>query len=652
MTSAIHCSFTIGPVQAFVAQARRTRDLWAGSWLLSYLTECALAAAETAGGTALIPYRPEPGQITAVRGIVGGMPNRFELTFTDEEQARRGAEAAEAAFRAAWATVAEAVWKTFVAPVVARGDDTAAIWDRQVAGFWELSWVIARTEGDEHSLARLAAGRKMLRNVPATVEGGVKCSLMGNLQELSGHTRRKEQDAFWKALRDRTGSHDLKDGERLCAIALIKRLFPLVMSEALGSQASAPGADLAALERQAGWPSTAFFAALPWLQEVAVGDAAPTAEVHANLVRDAGIGRSEHNAARAAKLPDWAGIDAPAWFTTAFEQKEWRLPVDAKHELIRHTYKLHEAANGKRPPAHYALLLMDGDSLGQLLQQLGDPGALSRRLATFTDGVDAIIAEHHGRTIYAGGDDVLAMLPAPAALAAADRLAQTYSEAFDGEPRATLSGAIVHAPWKFPLRRVLTTAHHLLDDVAKERTGRDALAIGIVQGAGLNAVFSAPWAVVRGTVDDAPALPDLIECFGGDDHDGERATFNASYLYHLRQQFTRLLGDIRDEPGRFATLSAELTANDQTDASDDLGLLGELAHAEFRRRLSKTERRARPRDATAGTIRDLMSLSRSWTRDPNRDPSVRCDPRAFTFDGWRVARFLKRLADGKGTDHD
>jgi CRISPR-associated protein Cmr2 len=29
--------FSLGPVQGFVAQARRTRDFWAGSFILSYL---------------------------------------------------------------------------------------------------------------------------------------------------------------------------------------------------------------------------------------------------------------------------------------------------------------------------------------------------------------------------------------------------------------------------------------------------------------------------------------------------------------------------------------------------------------------------------------------------------------------------------------
>jgi CRISPR-associated protein Cmr2 len=36
--------FTLGPVQSFVAQARRTRDFWAGSFLLSWLSTVAIQA--------------------------------------------------------------------------------------------------------------------------------------------------------------------------------------------------------------------------------------------------------------------------------------------------------------------------------------------------------------------------------------------------------------------------------------------------------------------------------------------------------------------------------------------------------------------------------------------------------------------------------
>lgn len=34
--------FTLGPVQGFAAQARRTRDFWAGSFLLSWLAGAAM----------------------------------------------------------------------------------------------------------------------------------------------------------------------------------------------------------------------------------------------------------------------------------------------------------------------------------------------------------------------------------------------------------------------------------------------------------------------------------------------------------------------------------------------------------------------------------------------------------------------------------
>ena len=43
--------FTIGPVQTFVAQSRRTRDLWASSYLLSHLADVAMR-----------PSRRQPGE--------------------------------------------------------------------------------------------------------------------------------------------------------------------------------------------------------------------------------------------------------------------------------------------------------------------------------------------------------------------------------------------------------------------------------------------------------------------------------------------------------------------------------------------------------------------------------------------------------------
>lgn len=47
--------FTLGPVQGFVAQARRTRDFWAGSFLLSWLAGVAMQAVKVQGGEIKFP---------------------------------------------------------------------------------------------------------------------------------------------------------------------------------------------------------------------------------------------------------------------------------------------------------------------------------------------------------------------------------------------------------------------------------------------------------------------------------------------------------------------------------------------------------------------------------------------------------------------
>ncbi len=632
MTRKYHLSFTIGPVQGFVGQARRTRDLWAGSWLLSYLAESALVAAENAGGQAIIPHRPESvrGTVTSKQTVTGGIPNRFECAFDSREEAVKAGEAAQEAFTEAWQKVAGAVWDEFVGPVAAQGNGTADIWNRQVANFWETSWVVAQPEGGDTTIGRLHAARKAFRNVPATEEAGVKCSLMGTLQEISGHYGDR-QKAFWESFK--TGAHDLRDGERLCAIALIKRLFPRVIEKAAGADISDD------LRKQMSWPSLAFFSAIPWLKKVgdkAVDDAKAYIQeaLAATSAQGDGIGRSEQQAAHAAQL-SWAYVDAPAWFIGALRNNDWDLEPQARDNLIKALGKLYEKVPAG-PFPFYTLLVMDGDSMGALLGRLGEPSKLSESLGRFASGVDSIVRAHGGHTVYAGGDDVLALLPAKGALPAAMELAAKYAACFPRIEEATLSGAIVYAHWKQPMQQVVGLGHRLLDERAKHETGRDALAIGITQGSGLNALWSAPWKFVRGEAGSA-ALPDMLEHFGGDDTDTEAASFNASYLYNLRQQFSRLFPAVDTHAGAFGSVDGELT------------LFTDIAHAEYRRRLSKQERKKRDKTATEPDVEALLSLSQRVRRVEGKPIP---EPATFGFDGWRVARFLKQVEDGKVGDHD
>jgi CRISPR-associated protein Cmr2 len=302
---------------------------------------------------------------------------------------------------------------------------------------------------------------------------------------------------------------------------------------------------------------------------------------------------------------------------------------------------------------------MDGDSLGTINIS---PNKRAKSLHQFSQQVRGVVEDEKiaGRTVYAGGDDVMALLPAETALDAASKLMKKYQQAFNNNPAATISAAIVYAHWRYPLRQVLRTGHHLLDDVAKDRTGRDSIAMGIIMGSGLGAVWSVPWAVLRGEAqtgagDPCVALSEILEQFSDDDRDRDESDnprFNASYLYLLRQRFGRLFHQPLEEPGMFGQLHSE------GDVTPDL--LRDLAHAEYRRRMKKKLRAEVPRQQTQPVVDQLMSLSRRWKRMKANDDAdgkgdeftIQCDRHSFSFDGWRVARFLKQVHDGKVGDHD
>jgi CRISPR-associated protein Cmr2 len=565
---------SIGPVQSFVGESRRTRDLWGSSYLLSFLSAHAMVGAERATGASELHITPDDPMYRAVRDgpsggppRIGSAPNHFQVTVTGDP--RSAAVAAEQALREAWTRVCDAVWNRFVVPLEAAGNGTGDIWRRQVESFWQFTWV-AGPEGVPGLLDR----RKHWRSHCPPDEPGDKCTVMPQFQELSGHVRthgaqsRVGQRQFWRRLRERTGELNLREDERLCAVALVKRLFPMTGAKALGWQVDADN-----------WPSTVWIGALPWLwkvQEAAPGATDRYAElvcqhapeaarafppVLATLAPDRPLSRLDANYLHRGFVADPRLCPLPG----AEPEPEIRAMLGAAlADLYRS--RTQDGATLGGPPVYYALLRADGDRLG-VLAACHDRVAVGEALAAFCggsageDGVQTVVHQHDGVTIYAGGDDVLAALPVPKALRCADTLAQRYREVFDRQDMKThLSASVLFAHVRLPLTAALEESKRLLEEVAKRGNHRDSLAAAVLKPGSRHCEWVTHWTRTGADGQPVNAVALLEELTAQLAPGGTDPGFSGSLLYQIREALSLLCGWPRWEPGQPGELKGGMDA--------------------------------------------------------------------------------------------
>ncbi|SMO36430.1 type III-B CRISPR-associated protein Cas10/Cmr2 [Melghirimyces algeriensis] len=610
---------TIGPVQSFVSQARRTRDLLAGSFLLSFLSGQAMAEVLRRGGEIRYPlvhdenkkildpllqaiYDGETPKTSLSAGI-GSLPNRFQAQICKNTHPKEIAEAVDCA----WKKVANAVWKK----VFPNGcpEATKTIWDRQVDEFWEISWVM----GNDSSLL---SRRKYWHSHFPPSEPGDKCTLTGNLQELSGFVRSREpkqQQEFWESIREKKwiSAFDLQENERLSAIGLIKRFYPLVAEEAL--EWKLPKGAL-------NFPSTGYLAAMPWIFSRRK-EQQEEMRNFTQLAQQAKIMCSEDPGHEVDSK--FYKLEGNAFFLSNIQRENywrehgWEQTSEEKAALQKALYQsLYRLTDeGKDTPSpFYALLLMDGDQLGQLLDDQGEK--VSQGLAQFTADLPEIVQEERGFTVYAGGDDVLALFPLKNGLPAAVRLRQAYQRAFaDISSEASISAALVYAHYKAPLQSVLKNAHELLDDVAKRACGRDSLAIRVWKGGGPVWTWSCPWQEALKGQTDQSVLETVARQI-----QGEQA-YTPSFFHHLRSRL---------EPWHDP---------DEKDQKTYQERIQQLLVAEYRRSNGTATR-----EQAEERMEALMSVCLEKWRDPHKNIQTG----RFRTEGALIAHFL--ATEGRGQD--
>ena len=633
--------FTLGPVQGFVSQARRTRDFWAGSFILSWLAAVAIQAVKHQGGKVEFP-QPDDNYMAWLVGddtaknkdkipIQGSIPNRFKGMVASVDPATFNPVAVTDSVQEAWKALAEVIWKADLQAF--SGNVQRNIWDRQISNFWDMSWVITAAENDSSALDK----RKNWRTYTPPEEPGVKCAMMDGWQELSGEKRpdRKAMNVFWDKVRimGKNGmSSDLRRNEALCAIAFVKRRFSRHFDKL--DHLIKPKYPMQQGWQLKGWkvssavPSVTYMAAVHWLENALENADELTLNTFFTEAQKLAGEYGEWDTqikclTQAWGQHKWKALDGNIFFESALENPNIFEDQTQAGKVLKalNAVRTSTSPTLPKPTPFYAILLMDGDSLGMHMSTPEKQPAITKGLADFTNGVPDIVYQHNGFLMYAGGDDVLAILPLEDAIPCAAALRTHYMSCFDYNAiPTTLSGAIEFVHIKTPLTKVLHDAHHLLDEVAKDGRGRDALAIRVWKPGGLQLEWAQPWKIALIPQTNQTYLEKIAESFQtiGENDD----QFSNKFFYKIRE--------------RFAMLNPEKGSQQAPVLSDDDALA--LLAMEY---LNSGKSDLKTMDQAKNHLRPLLIQCRPVIRDKDElDPKNWKCSESLEADGALLVRFL------------
>ena len=498
-------SFSIGPIQTFIEASRSLRDLTTASALLSYLVRSAMAPVERAAGAKAFVF---PAEAAVAKDDPRGTPDTFfAILPPDVDAVKVGRECVDSA-RNAWREIAADVRQLLHAKISSDYPGWDRLWEAQIDSYFDFRIATCPVPSNDDSLLEslLGDGVKRLTDwqclfelsgrvmqarraanlptdyTPAPDESGhfpSKCSLLGTLEQMGPADFQRAVD-FWNDAREhwtQAGAR-LRKNERLCAVSLVKRFaIATKFKDQVGLHRTDPNRG-----------DTATIAAARWLE-------------------DAHITPSHYR--------DWSG----QWLHWTKRKPDRNDDDEAIPE------DLFDAIRSKRKetpvPAYYAILAMDGDRMGAAIRGAKTRVAhseISSKLLEYavTDAPKIVEQDHKGVLVYAGGDDVLALLPIEDALKCARALCTTYRARMLGDFTASAGIAVVH--YKEDLRFALTEARKA--EMAAKSAGRNCVTLRICRRSGEHSGVTLTW--------------DLVDVVAGW-VEGFKSTSDR-WVYHLRAE--------------------------------------------------------------------------------------------------------------------
>ncbi len=572
--------FSITPVQTFIATARKLRDYWTGSVLLSWLAFEGIKWVMENLGPDHILYPSLVDQPLVNRYLekhwktgrfsfynkatnIASFPNKF-LFLIPMKYAHSIGEAIIETIKGKWKELCDGVINCVFDTIGKTEDHIRDLFNRQNSSFWNFDWcasklidksdrnellklfeekrfepqwrvleifdqLVKETTGYEndgrgilysasHSLAQSAlAAQKVRKKIGRQPEPGEKCHLCGEFEVLH-HRKHEEGDSarkykkniteFWTNLNNKwKAKFDFEDNERLCSICLTKRIAYRVLA------ADDKHILHETFKGMEFYPSTTELALYNYFLRENIQDPQRRHEIAKSYHDEPDDMTDNRDNYYAILLMDGDKMgDLVCGKNLASTWKSVMHP-----DLVK---RIEEPQFDKRFKDAWANIFSHH---GKRLLTPAIHAAISEALTDFSIyGVAPIVSRHGGKLIYAGGDDVCAVLPVDTVIDAAMEIKNYYNSSFkilseagsedinnsvliprpgklsvllgpEEQKGISISAAILICHHKDSLSLMLGRAHQLLEKKAKEDYGRNSCAIELRKRGGGSRFFINKW---------------------------------------------------------------------------------------------------------------------------------------------------------------
>lgn len=406
---------SVGPVQSMIAAARKSRDLWSGSALLSELAKACALSLKNNGAELIFPAIATDDFESLEKNSDFSVGNKIQVCIQadNEQQLRELINQAKQATRQRFLQEATEVYedKDFQ-----KSEIRTQIWQSQVNDYVEIQAAWAKINDQQpyaKSVAlasKVLAARKATRDFSQISADPYATDFMIPKSSLDGARETVLKEEHQKVLNTKTRAKlGLAASEQLDCLGIVKRL---------------------GLKKQAD-RFTAFtrITAHAWIEKIKDDvDFIDIKDAYERLVKNDLATRVRGNQG----IYDVFPYDAQFLYRSRLEAELRNFQDDdsLKDSLtgLLNVLKPFWKKYGE-PSAYGVLLLADGDRMGELLDKAQDKHAhqkITIALSQFAGGVADIMRKYDGHCIYAGGDDVLGFVPLHQAYDCAKALSQSF----------------------------------------------------------------------------------------------------------------------------------------------------------------------------------------------------------------------------------